>query len=121
MPTAISTFADSEFRMRYREPYVTEGLNAKLEVNTPPGTYRGFRLASNVGLNDTIYVEADPDALDHAAVYQTLDGFSLTVRKVGGTYSVDLSSLVDAGEKEWVSCGRSSNAPVAISTTRSPQ
>jgi hypothetical protein len=87
--------------MRYRESYVTEGLNAKLAVNTPPGTYRGFRLATH-GSNDTITVEADAGSLDHVAIYQTLDGFSLTVRKTGGDYAVDLSSLVDAAQKTWI-------------------
>lgn len=101
MPTSIATFANSEFRMRFREPYVTEGLNAKLAVNTPPGTYRGFRLATHAS-NDTITVVADADALDHVAIYQTSDGYSLTLRKSGGNYAVDLSTLVDASEKTWV-------------------
>lgn len=101
MPTSIATFADSEFRMRYREPYVTEGLNAKFAVNTPPGTYRGFRLATHAS-NDTITVEADAAALDHVVVYQTDDAFSLTIRKSGGDYAVDLSTLVDAAQKTWV-------------------
>lgn len=103
MPTSLTSFANSEFRMRFREQYVTEGLNAKLAVNTPPGTYRGFHLATH-GSNDTVTVEADASALDHVAVYQTDDAFSLTVRKSGGDYALDLASLVDVAQKTWVIC-----------------
>jgi len=101
MPTQITTFAEDELKMRYREPFGTEGLNAKLAVNTAPGVYRGFRLATS-GSNDTVTLASDLGALDHAAVYQTETGYSLTIRKTGGDFSLDLASLVDAGEKTWV-------------------
>lgn len=101
MPTQITTFAEDDLKMRYREPFGTEGLNAKLAVNTAPGVYRGFRLAPS-GSNDTVTLASDLAALDHAAVYQTDTGYSLTIRKTGGDFSLDLASLVDAAEKTWV-------------------
>jgi hypothetical protein len=101
MATLISTFAESDLKMRFREPFGTEGLNAKLAINTPPGTYRGFRLGTH-GSSDSVTLVADPDELDHVAVYQTLTGYSLTIRTTGGDGVLDLSSLVDAAEKTWV-------------------
>ena len=81
--------------MAFRERYVTEGLNQKMAVNTPPGVYRGFRLQANAGTNNSVTIKADPTYLDHAAVYQTDDGFSLSVHNTGGDFNVDLTSLVD--------------------------
>lgn len=103
MSTSIASFADSEIRMRYREPYATQGLNAKFAVNTPRGVYRGFRLGPHAAV-DTVTVEADPTHSDHAGVYETLDGFSMMLRRVGGGFSLSLVSLVDPSEKEWVIC-----------------
>lgn len=58
MPTLLDTFTDSELKMRYREPFLTEGLNAKLAVNTPRGTYRGFTIGTN-GSNNTITINEE--------------------------------------------------------------
>lgn len=101
MPTQITTFADSELTMRFRSPFVTATLNEKMAVNTPPGVYRGFKLETN-GANDTVTIAADPIHSDHAAVFQTDTGYSVSVRKTGGDFSLDLSSVVDAAEKTWV-------------------
>ena len=92
MPTTLSAFATGEATMRYKEPYVTEGLNKKLAVNTPPGTYRGFRLGTN-GTALNVTVVADPTFLDHVAVYQTASGAALSIRKTGGNYSIDLTAF----------------------------
>jgi hypothetical protein len=101
VPTSLSSFAETELKMRFREPFLTAGLNAKQAVQTAPGTYRGFRLAPHVA-TDTVTVVSDPDESDHVAVYQTLTGFSLTLRRTGGDFNLNLSTLVDAGEKTWV-------------------
>jgi hypothetical protein len=47
-------------------------------------------------------VVADPVATDHVAVYQAATGHSLTIRREGGDFAVDLTSLVDAAEKTWI-------------------
>lgn len=90
MPTILSTLADTEIRMRYREPFLTEGLDLKLAVNTPPGIYRGFRLTTS-GSALTVGVLGDSVFADHAAVYQAGTGHSLTIRRVGSTFNFDLS------------------------------
>lgn len=90
--TSVLSFSESEIRMRFREPYVTRGLNAKLAVVTPAGVYRGFRLGPSVSAM-TVTVEADPIASDHVVVYETASGFSMTIRKVGGDFDIDLSSF----------------------------
>lgn len=90
MPTTLSAFATGEATMRYKEPYVTEGLNKKLAVTVPAGIYRGFRLTTN-GAAMTIDVAADTTETDHVASYRTQGGFALTIRKTGGTFPIDLT------------------------------
>lgn len=89
MPTILSSLnpATGEIKVRYQEPYVTEGLNAKLAVLVPRGTYRGFRLGTH-GSADTITIQADPDTLDHSANYLTSGGRALTIRRIGGNFAV---------------------------------
>jgi hypothetical protein len=84
MPTTVSSFINSEIRMRWQEPFVTEGLNKKLAVNTPPGIYRGFILQPTANALE-VEIVADADSADSAAVYQTDDGFSITLRRTGAT------------------------------------
>lgn len=91
MPTTLTSFADSEIRMRYREPFLTEGLDLKLAVNTPPGIYRGFRLSTEASAL-TISVVSDAVFSDHSAVYQSATGHSLSIRRVGGLFTLDLSA-----------------------------
>lgn len=93
MPTTALTFAASQTRLRFREPYVSEGLNAKMAVTVPRGTYRGFKLGTS-GTNRFVTVIADTDHSDHVAVYETSGGYSLTIKKDGGDFDIDLS---DAG------------------------
>lgn len=90
MPTTHYTFAATEARMRYKEPYVTEGLNAKMAVVQAAGIYRGFRLAGTA-TNGELQIAPDT-AGDHVAVYRTAGGMALTLRRVGALL-VDLSAL----------------------------
>ena len=92
MPSTLASFSDSEIRMRYREPFLTEGLDLKLAVNTPPGVYRGFRLATHASAM-TVSVVGDAAFSDHAAVYQAKTGHSLTIRRTGGTFALDLTAF----------------------------
>lgn len=91
MPTLLSTFnpAGGEVKMRYQEPYVTEGLNAKFARVVPRGTHRGFRLSTNAAAL-TLTVSADTTTLDHVAQYLTTDGHALTIRRTGGDFAVTL-------------------------------
>jgi hypothetical protein len=102
MATLLSVFSASELTMRFKQPFLTEGLNEKMAVNTPPGCYRGLRLGTS-GSNNTVTVVADVDHSDHVAVYQTSAGRSISIRKTGGDISINLSALVDGAlEKTWV-------------------
>jgi len=91
MTTDIAAFADSEFSMRYKEPFITGGLNKKFATALPRGVYRGFRL-EGPGVGDRVVnIAADDTASDHVAVYQTGTGYSLTLTK-SADFLVDLSS-----------------------------
>jgi len=93
MSTDVVTFLSTETMIRWREPYVSEGLNKKMAVAVPWGTYRGFRLGEDSGAGDrTVNIEADASATDHVAVYQSATGYSMTVRRSGGDFLLDLSS-----------------------------
>lgn len=92
MATFLESFSNDELKMRYREPFLTAGLNAKFAVNTPRGVYRGFNLETNLNPN-TITIAADSEHNDHSLVYETGSGYSLTIRKVGGDFSIDLAAL----------------------------
>jgi hypothetical protein len=100
MATIINTLSADSVKMRYREPFLTAGLNAKNSF-VAPGTYRGWYLATNIA-NNAVSVVADPVKGDHVAVYQTVAGFSLTLVVTGGDLNVSLASLVDVVEKTWV-------------------
>jgi hypothetical protein len=94
MATQLTTFAPSEIRVIRKEVLLTEGLNLKEAAVTPRGTYRGFRLAVHPNpLNITVI--PDPGKTDdHVAVYETESGYSLRLRRTGGSFSLDLSSKV---------------------------
>ncbi len=92
MATILATFSADETSMRYQEPFLTQGLNKKLAINTPPGIYRGFRLSTSVGAL-TVTVTPDSTNSDHVAVYQTQTGFSLTLRRTGGSFALNLSAF----------------------------
>lgn len=94
MPTVEWTFSGAEeVKMKWKEPYVTEGLNRKAMLN-PQGIYRGFVLNTDPGAGErTIEVSADPVFSDHlAALLDTSGDYSLTIRKTGGAFLLDLSS-----------------------------
>lgn len=93
--TSMVPFADAEIKMRWREPYVTEGLNKKLAGVVPRGIYRGFRLGEN-GAPMLLEVLADTVKGDHVAVYETdtavAERYSLRVELVGGDFTLDLTA-----------------------------
>ena len=92
--TLIQAFASDEVKMRWREPYVTEGLNKKLAGVVPRGIYRGFRLVPNAGAM-LVTVQADPTKGDHVAVYETDTGvttrYSMRVEITAGNFDLNLN------------------------------
>jgi len=93
--TSMLPFASGAIKMRWREPYVTEGLNKKLAGVVPRGVYRGFRLAYN-GAPMLVSVLADPDKGDHIAVYETdtavADRYSMRIEQTAGDFTIDLDN-----------------------------
>lgn len=81
MPTDILTLPPSSLNTKWKEPYASASLNQRFVGITAPGIYRGLRIQPDPSLGDrTIQVAADPDKLDHVAVYENASGFSVTYR-----------------------------------------
>lgn len=91
MATDLTTPSNSLVKMRWKEPYVSEGLNKKFNGLVPHGVIRGGRLGTNA-LDLRITVEADPDTGD--SIYSVIDanGHQLTFRQVGDI-TLDLTAL----------------------------
>jgi hypothetical protein len=94
MPTdALNFITDgaSSVRMKWREPYVTEGINRKMAGVDPRGIYRGFRLNTDPAVL-SVKVSADVVKTDHLAVYESDTGFSISLRRTGGDFTVSLAA-----------------------------
>jgi hypothetical protein len=85
MSSLLRQFPSEEITLRFGEPFVTRGLNAKHAVVVAPGLYRGYHLGTTT-TPFAISVTADPVSKDHVAVYETANGFALTLRQTGGTF-----------------------------------
>lgn len=94
MPTYLGSVSSNELKVRYKEPFLTGGVNEKHSVVVPRGIYQGFKLADGVA-NYEITVDPDPDGNDHVAVYQSLTGYSMRVRRSGGAFTLDLTALAN--------------------------
>lgn len=80
MTTNLLTFADADVTLRWREPYITAGLNKHDSVLLPAGIYRGFRLEGTVN-NAEIRIAPDASTNDHVAFYRTQTDYGLRVRR----------------------------------------
>jgi hypothetical protein len=90
MPTLLNQFVDSEIKVRFKEPFLTAGLDQKQARVQPRGTYRGFRLATGPAMNVTLVAETASN--QHVAVYETADGYSLRIARTGN-YNLNLTAL----------------------------
>ena len=90
MPTLLNQFVDSEIKVRFKEPFLTAGLDQKQARVQPRGTYRGFRLATGPAMNVTLVAETASN--QHVAVYETADGYSLRIARTGN-YNLNLLAL----------------------------
>ena len=68
--------------IRWKEPYVSAGLNRKLAGVLPAGVYWGYEVAPAGGLLVRVWPGDDPDYPDSVAVADR-DGYSVTVRQSG--------------------------------------
>ena len=96
MPTNLSAdyaLVATAVKMKYKEPWTSEGLNRKLAVLLPHGIYRGLRLVT--GGDGEVAIASDPVAGDHVAAVLQEQGQQLTVRIEGG--DLTFNGLDDAG------------------------
>jgi len=97
MPTSYLDFvadAQSSVKMKWKEPYVTEGLNRRYSHVTPRGAWRGFTLGYSAS-NQSVKVEADSESNDHLAIYTTDTEYSLFVRKTGPDFDLNLAAYAN--------------------------
>jgi hypothetical protein len=90
MPTFLNSFTDSEIKVRFKEPYLTAGIDQKVARVQPRGVYRGFLLTPS-GLNLTVTVQAEVASGQHVSVYETADGYSLRIARAAD-FDLDLST-----------------------------
>jgi len=85
----------SDAKIRFMEPYVSNGLNRRTVGIVPEGIYRGFNVSA---IGTVVTVAADVVTMDSVAVCETLDEalvpnqFQLTVRHEGD-FILDFSPL----------------------------
>jgi len=91
-PTLALLFAPNDAKIRWREPYVSEGLNRKFAGVIPRGIYRGFGLVPN-GAALTIDIVADASGAN-LAVYETGTAYQLSLRK-NATFSISLAAFAN--------------------------
>jgi hypothetical protein len=89
--TLLSTITNN-LRMRWRETYVSEGLNQKMTA-IAAGIYRGFAITPSATVL-SITIESDATTDDHVAVYETQAAprYSLTVH-MSGDFDVSLAAF----------------------------
>jgi len=58
-------------KMKWKEQYVSEGLNRKVAPTQPPGIYQGLRIIQNLGAPRQVELSPDADTGYHMAVYQS--------------------------------------------------
>lgn len=93
-PVTLAAVVDlTKIKMKWKEQYVSEGLNRKVIPSMPKGIYSGLRLIQNISSPRQVEVSASPD-VSHAAVHQSVTGFSTTYHDNAGGSTI--LSLVHA-------------------------
>lgn len=95
MAETLQSIPATFIKMKWKEPYVTDGLNKKTAVAMPRGVYRGFKLEyDDVTPGGDWYIKMAGDGTygDHVAVYETgINHHSLLVRWDIGDQLLDLN------------------------------
>jgi len=93
MATDLSTPSSSLVKVRWREPYASQGLNEKLNGLAPHGVIRGGRLVASA-LASRVTIQADPDTGDSIYSVINSNGQQMTFRQVGDvTLDLDVGGL----------------------------
>lgn len=91
MSTNIANPSNTLAKVRWQEPYVSEGLNKKLNGPVPAGILRGGRLSTNPA-NLSVTVEADDKTGDSVYSYIDANGHQITFRQTGDI-TLDLTAI----------------------------
>jgi len=93
MAEDLATPSNALVKMRWKEPYVSEGLNKKLNGLVPPGVVRGGRLTTSV-VNSSVTISADPGTGDSIYSFIDSNGHQLTFRQTGNiVLDLDVGTL----------------------------
>lgn len=88
MPTSLLSIASSSLSVRFKEPFLSDGLNQKFAPHAP-GIYAGFRLKPSA---TNMSVDVTPDTLGASqAFYRNSLGRSIGIRTVG-TVTLNLTA-----------------------------
>jgi len=84
MSIPLATLPEGATTIRWREPYVSDGLNRKLHGPVPRGINRGGNLTASLAVL-SVEIAPDPVTGDSVYTYANADGRQVTVREVGTT------------------------------------
>lgn len=90
--TTISSITNTQVKMRWKEPYVSDGLNTKFTGLIPRGIVRGGRMES-AGSGNQVVIKGDPYSGDIVVAYEDGNGRMMTVNLGTGDVVLDLASL----------------------------
>lgn len=90
MATLIADLGVGNVKLRYKEEFVSEGVNEKLWGVLRRGIMRGFDIAPAGGL--TVSLEVNPDVSDSLAVIEDSTGRQFRVRLTGSSGVADLAA-----------------------------
>src|SRR5512138_861839 len=94
MATTLHTLNADDFKVRWQEPYGSEGFNRKLAGVVSPGVYRGFLTQGSV-TPCAVSLVPEVDTYNSVAVIEDSAGVSVTVQHVGN-YDLDLTALANS-------------------------
>lgn len=87
-PVTLAAVVDlSKVKMKWKETYVSEGLNRKVIPSMPKGIYSGLKLVQNIASPRQVEVSIGSDTF-HAAVHQSAVGYSTTYYDNLGTSTI---------------------------------
>ena len=117
MEVQLSTVVDLDLlKMKWKEQYVSEGLNRKVAPSQPPGIYQGLRIIENTGSPRQVEIAPDVDTNFHVAVYQSTTGYSMTYWDMAGTSIIlDLTNIALSNEETVI--GLEMDYTVGVDTT----
>jgi hypothetical protein len=91
MATDLSTPSNTTAKMRWKEPYVSEGLNKKFNGVVSHGVVRGGRLGTS-GVAMSVTLEADPNTNDSIYSFIDSNGHQITFRQAANV-TLDLTAV----------------------------